>query len=221
MRGKHEATRHRSHRRPVAVAAMVALVVVGMVALSGADGDAAGQKAAEPQEQAQIDRMVSEAVTQPVVARTLEYITETPVQEETPVEEKPELPYTEDEVIAIAKTVYGEALITHSDEEMSAVVWCILNRVDSERYGDTISEVLTKDQFHGFKNGNPVDEHIEWLVRDVLDRWVAEQNGQENVGRTLPAEYLFFCGDGWHNYFRTEWEGGTQWDWSLPNPYES
>lgn len=156
------------------------------------------------------------------------------VSEETPayiqwngteqtIEPAVKLPYTEEEVAILCKTVYGEALVTNSDEEMSAVVWCILNRVDDEDsyYADTISGVVTKSQFHGYDEDHPVTEHIEWLVRDVLDRWVAEKNGETDVGRTLPSEYLFFSGDGWHNHFRTEWDGGARYDWSLPNPYES
>lgn len=58
------------------------------------------------------------------------------------------------------------------------------------------------------------------LAADVIERWLQEKNGAADAGRVLPAEYLFFSGDGTHNYFRTEWRGGTVWDWSLPSPYE-
>ena len=37
---------------------------------------------------------------------------------------------------------------------------------------------------------------------------------------SLPKEYLYFTGDGAHNYFTTEWQGGQTWDWSLESPYE-
>lgn len=47
-----------------------------------------------------------------------------------------------------------------------------------------------------------------------------EKDGETEVGRVLPREYLFFTGDGEHNHFRTEWEGGQTWDWSLRSPYE-
>lgn len=138
-------------------------------------------------------------------------------------EEAVDLPYTEAEVAALAKTVYGEALVTHSDMEMAAVVWCVLNRVDSPVYSsDSIMEIVTAPrQFHGYKEGHPVDEHIEALVRDVLNRWVREKSGESDVGRVLPPEYLYFWGDGLHNHFTTEFQGGTEWDWSLDNPYES
>ena len=51
--------------------------------------------------------------------------------------------------------------------------------------------------------------------------WGAEKAGEEDVGRTLPADYLFFEGDGAENHFRKEYEKtGETWDWSLPDPYE-
>ena len=139
------------------------------------------------------------------------------------VDQKSEEPmWSQAEVEAISKTVYGEAMVTGSDEEMSAVVWCILNRVDSQIYPDSIIGVITQyKQFHGYHEDNPVDAGIETLVLDVLGRWEAEKQGQENVGRTLPTEYLFFWGDGWHNHFTTKFQGGDEWDWSLPNPYDT
>lgn len=130
--------------------------------------------------------------------------------------------YSEKEVEVLAKTVYGEAAITHSDFEMSAVVWCILNRVDSKEFPTTILDVVTSpSQFHGYNDGNPVEVHIENLVRDILDRWSAEKGGQADVGRTLPQEYLYFWGDGQHNHFTIDYHGLEEWDWSLPNPYEN
>ena len=123
----------------------------------------------------------------------------------------------------IAKALYGEARGC-STTEQAAVAWCILNRVDSAEafFPDTIVEVVTQDsQFHGYSESNPVDPHIEWLVRDVLDRWSLEKAGAEEVGRILPEEYLYFWGDGRHNHFTTEYHAGTTWDWSAENPYES
>lgn len=139
-------------------------------------------------------------------------------------EKEPPKLYTDKDVEVVAKTVYGEALITHSDMEMAAVVWCILNRVDSKGYacGGTIEYVTTfPGQFHGYSEDHPVTEHIEQLVIDVFERWAAEKNGEENVGRVLPKEYLYFWGDGKHNYFTTEFLGGETWEWEAENPYEN
>lgn len=132
--------------------------------------------------------------------------------------------YTEKDVELIAKTVYGEALVTNSKMEMAAVVWCILNRVDTNGYacGESIEHVVTfPKQFHGYRPENPVTEDIRLLVIDVLDRWQAEKLGDKQVGRVLPKEYIYFIGDGRHNRFTKEWQGNDYWDWSLENPYES
>lgn len=122
----------------------------------------------------------------------------------------------------IAKAVYGEARGC-SKTEQAAVVWCILNRVDSDDpfYEESIIGVVTQeDQFHGYAQGNPVQTELYTLALDVLSRWQAEKNGADDVGRVLPAEYLFFSGDGERNHFRTEWKGGETWDWSMESPYE-
>ena len=122
----------------------------------------------------------------------------------------------------VAKTVYGEAAIC-SITEQAAVIWCILNRVDStEPYfpDDIISVALQSNQFQGYAEDNPVTPELYSLALDVFNRWEREKAGEQDVGRVLPAGYLYFEGDGLHNHFRTEWQGGTVWDWRLPSPYE-
>lgn len=127
-----------------------------------------------------------------------------------------------DEIPYIARTVWGEARGC-SETEQAAVIWCILNRVDSSiRYmPDNIIDVVTqKHQFLGYVKTFPVTEKIRELVIDVLTRWEMEKAGVENVGRVLPPEYMWFHGDGRHNHFRDSYKGGNRWDWSLDSPYE-
>ena len=127
-----------------------------------------------------------------------------------------------DEIPYIARTVWGEARGC-SETEQAAVIWCILNRVDSSiRYmPDNIIDVVTqKYQFLGYVKTFPVTEKIRELVIDVLTRWEMEKAGVENVGRILPPEYMWFHGDGRHNHFRDSYRGGNRWDWSLDSPYE-
>ena len=127
-----------------------------------------------------------------------------------------------DEIPYIARTVWGEARGC-SETEQAAVIWCILNRVDSSiRYmPDNIIDVVTqKHQFLGYVKTFPVTEEIRELVIDVLTRWEMEKAGVENVGRVLPPEYMWFHGDGRHNHFRDSYRGGNRWDWSLDSPYE-
>lgn len=122
------------------------------------------------------------------------------------------------DVELIAKTVYGEARGC-SVMEQSAVIWCILNRVDAG-YG-TIKEVITAPyQFAGYNSKHPVKPVFEELARDVLIRWQIEKHCLGNVGRTLPSNYLFFHGDGKHNYFRNAYDGDYDiWEWEFFNPY--
>ena len=118
----------------------------------------------------------------------------------------------------IAKTIYGEARGC-SIVEQSAVIWCILNRVDAG-YG-TIEEVITAPyQFTGYKESNPIiGDHIE-LATDVLLRWQMEKYCIGEVGRTLPDNYLYFHGDGVQNHFRDAYNGEYNiWGWQAINPY--
>lgn len=130
--------------------------------------------------------------------------------------------FTENDVDLIAKTVYGEALVTQSETEMAAVVWCILNRVDSSSFPDTVEKVVKqKSQFHGYRSNNHLDDRVAELVKDVLNRYVDEKNGNVDSGRILPKNYLYFYGDGRHNHFTTTYQGRPRWDWSLDSPYAS
>ena len=144
-----------------------------------------------------------------------------------PNERLPQKLYTEADVIALAKMAWGEALVTRSDTEMAATMWCALNRFDSGdpyyRECKTIEAIIKQDgAFEGYVENNPEIEHLVWLALDVLQRWTAEKYGVTDVGRVLPAGYLFFHGDGEHNHFRTEYQhNGQYWDWSLESPYKT
>ena len=147
--------------------------------------------------------------------------TEPPMVEIATPEPTPVVPlWSEEEVYVLAKMVWGEARGVPSDTEKAACVWCALNRVD-HGYGDIITVVTTPKQFVGYNEENPVDDGLITLCIDVLTRWYAEREGQVEVGRVLPADYLWFSGDGKRNHFRNAYRGGDRWDWSLPSPYES
>lgn len=104
----------------------------------------------------------------------------------------------------------------------AAVVWCILNRVDS--WGGSgekaiINIITAKKQFTGWHKWNPVWKSLEEVAIDVLVRWELEKLGETDVGRVLPKEYCWFSGYGGVNHFRNAYKNGKEWDWSLPNPY--
>lgn len=130
--------------------------------------------------------------------------------------------FTDEEVDYIAKTVYGEARGCTKIQQ-SAVVWCILNRVDDGYWGDTIQSVVTSpSQFHGYSYSHPVTDEIKWLVEDILLRWNMEKIGLTNIGRTLPERFLYFHSDGtgFSNVFTTYAGSGEVWNFNCWNPYE-
>ena len=121
----------------------------------------------------------------------------------------------------LAKLIWGEARGINSTTEKAAVVWCVLNRVDSPKYPDTVADVVTqRHQFVGYKASNPATEEFMEIARDVLVRWHSEKNGTSDVGRVLPKDYLYFTGDGARNYFTAEWSSSAaEYGWTLPSPY--
>ena len=128
---------------------------------------------------------------------------------------------TSEDAEIMAKMMWGECRGIDSKMEQAATAWCVLNRVDDERWGDTIREVITQPhQFTGYRPSNPVDPELLELAQDVIDRWQAEKDGQTDVGRVLPKEYTFFAqGGGGHNNFSETWPISKIWDWSLDDPY--
>jgi hypothetical protein len=121
------------------------------------------------------------------------------------------------EIELIARTIWGEAGGIKNTAEQAAVAWCILNRVD--RRGQSIDAVVLEPNQFWCVTWEEIPDSIYQLAQDVVFRWERERAGYENVGRTLPAEYEYFTGDGIKNYFTAEWQSTNYWDWSLPDPY--
>lgn len=127
--------------------------------------------------------------------------------------------FTDEEIDYLAKTVWGEARGL-SKEQQAAVVWCIMNRWDTGKFGGSIIDVITApNQFAGYKASHPVNSDIRNLVIDVLDRYELEKEGVTDVGRVLPKDYLYFIGDSKKNLFSKKWNSSVYWDWSLVSPY--
>ncbi len=115
-----------------------------------------------------------------------------------------EMYFSEDDVVAMAKMLWGEARGCTLDNQQKAV-WCVLNRVDDPRFPDTIQGVLSQpSQFHGYSPNFPVTDELYAVALDVLTRWSMEKQGV-TVERELLPEYVFFTGDGIQNNFREEY----------------
>ena len=122
----------------------------------------------------------------------------TPVTTYTPPEE---------DVTALSRMAYGEARGL-ADYEIAACMWVALNRLDAG-YGETVTEVVSAPgQFAGYSEDHPVDEQIAAIAQDVLTRHWRERQG-EDVPREIGREYLWFSGDGEHNWFRCTYDGAA------------
>ena len=138
--------------------------------------------------------------------------------------------YTDADAVALAQMAYGEcrgvACLVDGNKTISpayqqaCAMWVALNRYDAGFKGDSIAEIIAAPrQFHGYDPEHPISDELLALAYDVLERWQEEKNGAADVGRVLPAEYLFFVGNGDHNNFTVEYGTGMYYAWTLPDPY--
>ncbi len=126
----------------------------------------------------------------------------------------------EEDLNVLARLVYAEARGIQSKAEQAAVIWCVLNRVDKGYWGDSISGVVRARSQFAYSSSTPVNDGFLELAKDVVVRWLLEKRGITDVGRVLPANYLYFAGRNGHNWFRKTYNSSSYWDWSLPDPYE-
>lgn len=128
--------------------------------------------------------------------------------------------YSEQDVVDLAKLLWRECRGVESLTEQACVAWTVLNRVDL--YGATIYDVLRAPNQFAFHEDTTVHNDMLALAKDTLERWSAEKNGEENCGRVLPQEYIYFYGKGGHNYFRDAYRYPYHvWDYSLESPYDN
>lgn len=176
-------------------------------------------KPAGPNDYVESDRMVLYESMPPA----------TPEAAETPESSPEPCPITYEEIDMLAKTLYrecgglswrGTQYGVSYKARQAAVAWCALNRISLPEYPDTLSAVLTYPNAFAYDASAPVTDELRALTEDVVSRWWAEQQGEQDVGRTLPATYTFFYGDGKENHFRDAYSAPyNTWDWSLPDPY--
>lgn len=111
--------------------------------------------------------------------------------------------YSSYEVTLVAQTIYGEARGCSREEQM-LVAWCICNRAD-DRDQSVEEVVIAPHQFAGYNPENPVEpEHLE-VATEVLEAWARGEEALVVPPYATTSEYLFFGGDGEHNWFREEY----------------
>jgi len=126
----------------------------------------------------------------------------------------------EEELIMLAKIIYREGRGLSSTQEKASIVWCVLNRVDSKDFDNTIKKVITARRQFAWRPNTPVKNEFYVLAQDVVTRWLLEKEGCSQVGRVLPENYLFFASHKKRNRYRQGYSSKKYWDWSLPNPYK-
>ena len=120
--------------------------------------------------------------------------------------------------IMLAKTIKVEAGGINSKVEQACVAWAALNRSDATQ--TSLDKILTAPNQFAYDPKTTVRSDLLELSYDVLNRWAAERLGATDVGRVLPKDYLWYTGNGKHNFFRNSYNGRYYWDYSMPNPYD-
>lgn len=120
-----------------------------------------------------------------------------PIPEETPQ------PTGREDAEELARVVYGTALYCSADAQR-AVMWCVINRVESGIYPASVVEVCRQpSQWIGYSGDNPVVERLYDMAVEVLESW--ESGGH----RPIPEGCLWFDLDGTGGIvLRTKFEGG-------------
>ena len=133
--------------------------------------------------------------------------------------------YSEEDIVNMAKMCYGESInlpVLHTDfgdrsatYQSAEAMWAVLNRVDAG-YGDISTCIKAKRQFVGYKSENPVTDELYDLAKLVIEDWAT---GTEEY-RVLPHIFRYFYGDGRHNHFTTEPNGGgVEYNHLIPDPF--
>lgn len=84
----------------------------------------------------------------------------------------------------IARVLYGTAL-EHDARDQRTLVWCILNRVDSSSYPNTVKEVCQQpSQWIGYDDNNPILTNLYELAIEELTTW-------HNNYRPVSEDYVY------------------------------
>lgn len=101
----------------------------------------------------------------------------------------------------IAKVLYG--MKDNSVRDLRTATWCILNRVDSAWYPDSVQGVCEqKQQWMGYSADNPVLTDLKDLAMGELEQWY---EGERPVG----AEFVYLYWTPQKVTLRDQWQDGS------------
>lgn len=140
-------------------------------------------------------------IENPILATTANFTAAIPLLSEP----LPHRAWTEADAIGMARMVWGEARGT-SREEQALVIWTALQRVEDDRYHNTILGVIRAHrQFVGYRSHFPVWDCILELVIEQLTIWEFGGEPPTHTRYAPSAPYFYFDGDGRNNWFRENW----------------
>lgn len=85
----------------------------------------------------------------------------------------------------MARVLYGTARY-HSKATQEAVCWCIINRVESSLFPNSVEEVCSQRvQWVGYSSNNPVTQELYDVAMSVLETW------HDKGIRMIPQDYLY------------------------------
>ena len=108
----------------------------------------------------------------------------------------------------------------------SCIAWTVMNHCDrdneSVEYEANFPNRFCYKPEMNLKSekANKLYDECKAIAKDVMIRHILEQEGLEEVGRTLPNNYYSYWGDGKETHFRKQIKMYDYWDFSLGNPYE-
>ncbi len=102
----------------------------------------------------------------------------------------------------ISKVLYG--IKDNNEKDLRTAVWCILNRVDSKWYPNSVQEVCEQNaQWMGFSADNPVLTDLKNIALDELEEWYS---GERPVG----IEYVYLFWSPTKVTLRDQFQDGSQ-----------
>ena len=150
----------------------------------------------------------STTVTTTAITTTSEAVTETEEYKINRDAEDYVWYYTDTDVAMLASTISNEIGGSDNYAQLTAVGWCVCNRVDSARWvEDTIGATVSRPGQFDYHGGFVYEGKCYDIASTVLQDWNDEKNYPGYVGpsRSIAPDYLNFWGDGVNNHFSNDY----------------
>ena len=138
-----------------------------------------------------------------------------PEKEPEPILKPPRYGFTEEEIYLMAVLLCGSKDVDgdgeydfdygHDDryDQISLVLCVVMNRVRSDVYPDTVSEVIwQKGQFSPMPQWNKKLPQVSDISLQRVTEWCKAYDAHDMGVQSIPEDYLYFSGNGMENFSR-------------------